>query len=248
MKRRYFLPAAGLTLGGLCAWMFLDYYGFAGILLVCTGAVIFAFGAADAMKKRFPTAVRLLNCVMLGLAALILLAGVVTGGVVVKCSSGAEEPEAAYLIVLGAGVNGTEPSLSLAERLRAAKEYLEMYPDAIAVLSGGQGDFEQISEAECMYRWLTSAGISAERLRKEDAATNTEENIACSLALIEEEFGERPTCVAVVSSEYHLCRASLLAERVGVELLGVPARTTNRVYYVQMLLREITGVWYTLLF
>ena len=98
-----------------------------------------------------------------------------------------------------------------------------------------------------MYRWLTAAGIAPERLRKEEKSTSTEENLRFSLALIEAETGIRPDTVAVVSSEYHLCRAALLAKREGARALGVPAPTTNRVYFAQMLLREACGVWYTLL-
>ena len=63
-----------------------------------------------------------------------------------------KEPRADYVIVLGAGVNGTAPSLSLLNRLDAVNDYLETYPDSIAVLSGGQGEGEDITEAECMRR------------------------------------------------------------------------------------------------
>ena len=52
--------------------------------------------------------------------------------------------------MLGAGVNGTEPSLSLYNRLVAAENWLREHPNSVAVLSGGQGQNEQISEAECM--------------------------------------------------------------------------------------------------
>lgn len=40
------------------------------------------------------------------------------------------------VIVLGAGVNGTEPSLSLRTRLDKAVDYLERWPDIPAVLTG----------------------------------------------------------------------------------------------------------------
>lgn len=247
MKRRYLLPSAALTALGLCAWAFLVYYGFAGLLLLCLGAAVFAFGAVDALKNRFPRAMRLIRRVLLTLTALFAAASIATGVYVGIACGGADDPQADYLIVLGAGVNGTEPSRSLNERLRAAEAYLRTYPDAVAVLSGGQGDFENISEAECMYRRLVDAGIPAERLRKEERATSTEENLAFSLALIEAECEDAPETVAVVSSEYHLCRAALLAERAGVRALPVPARTENRVYFVQMFAREIFGIWYTLL-
>ena len=48
------------------------------------------------------------------------------------------------------------------------------------MVSGGQGPGEEISEAECMYRWLVAKGIEASRIYKEDKSTSTEENIIFS--------------------------------------------------------------------
>ena len=99
-----------------------------------------------------------------------------------------------------------------------------------------------------MYDWLTENGIDPGRLRKEEQATTTEENIRNSLDLLEQETGTRPGTVAVVSSAYHLRRASLLARREGLTMLGVPASTRNPFFFCNMFLREICGVWYTLVF
>lgn len=248
MKRRYWLPAALLLGVGVILYFRTAFYGFLGFLFCALGAAVAVFGAVDALKPRFPRAMRVLRWILRGAATLVLLAALGTAIWVGVVSDGADDPEAEFVIVLGAGVNGTEPSQSLYERLCAARDYLQAYPDAIAVLSGGQGGGEDISEAECMYRWLVAAGISGDRLRKEEYATSTEENLTFSLALLEDEFGARPQTVAVVSNEYHLLRASLLARDESLRTLGVPARTRNRFYFAQMLLREICGVWYTLIF
>lgn len=248
MKWRYLFPASLLIAVGVALYICTAFYGFTGALLCALGAAVLLFGAVDALRGRFPRVMRVVQWVLRSLAVLVLLAAVGTAVWVCDVSSGADDPEAEFVIVLGAGVNGTEPSRSLYERLCAARDYLQTYPDAIAVLSGGQGGGEDISEAECMYRRLIAAGIPAERLRREERATSTEENIAFSLALIRDEFGACPQTVAVVSNEYHLLRASLLAQKDGLRLLGVPARTCNRAYYLQMLVREICGVWYTLIF
>ena len=52
-----------------------------------------------------------------------------------------------YIIVLGAHVDGTRMTLALLERARRALLYLEENPGTKAVLSGGRGDGERISEA-----------------------------------------------------------------------------------------------------
>ena len=59
-----------------------------------------------------------------------------------------------YIVVLGCQVKGTKPSKALKYRLDTAKEYMQANPETIAVLSGGQGKMEEISEAECMRRYL----------------------------------------------------------------------------------------------
>ena len=138
--------------------------------------------------------------------------------------------------------------LGLRERLEAAQDYLARYPEAIAVLSGAQGDGEAITEAQCMYDWLTARGVDPARLRMETKATTTEENLRCSLDLIEAETGTRPAQIAVISGEYHLLRAELLARRAGAEALGVPSYTHDRAFYCLMLAREVCGVWAALLF
>ena len=153
-----------------------------------------------------------------------------------------KNPEAPYLIVLGAGVNGTVPSLSLFERLEAAKEYMYEYPSAVAVVSGGQGEGENITEAECMRRWLEKNGIASERILTEYRASSTYENIKYSLQVISGNGGNPNGRVAIVSSEYHLFRAKSYARKLGAEALGVAAHTSYPVMRINYFIREAFGV------
>lgn len=128
------------------------------------------------------------------------------------------------VIVLGAGVNGTTPSLALQTRISAAADYLAQHPEALAVLSGGQGPGEDITEAEAMLRGLKSRGIDEERLLLEDRSTSTAENFAFSKSLLEQGGLDTDSAViAVVSNDFHLYRARLLAGREGLKTFGVPA-------------------------
>ena len=103
-----------------------------------------------------------------------------------------------YLIVLGAHVDGTRLTLALLERTRRALQYLKDNPRTRAVLSGGRGTGEQISEAEAMYRYLTSRGIAGERLLLEDQSVNTAENIRFSL----EKIGSKDVSIGVVTNNF----------------------------------------------
>lgn len=246
MRRRYWLPGGALIGVGLVLRLFFVYLHFAGMFLMGVGAVVLLFGLVDALLPRFVW-LRVVRLVMRIGAGLVALAMLVTGIAVGVACGGSKNPEADYVVVLGAGVNGTAPSRSLRARLHAAQTYLETYPNAVAVLSGGQGKGESITEAECMYRWLTEHGVDPGRLWKEERATTTAENLRYSLDLIEERTGQRPEHIAIVSSAYHLLRARLLAKREGVTAVCCPANDMNTGYSVQMVVREIFGVWYTLL-
>lgn len=131
--------------------------------------------------------------------------------------------EKATAVVLGCRVYGERPSLSMIERLEAAYDYLTENPEAVCVVSGGKGDGENISEAECMYRWLVNKGIDSDRIYKEENSTSTEENIAFSKEIIVKEGLNQN--IAIVTSEYHTYRAGLIAEANDLEYGTVPGQT-----------------------
>jgi len=140
------------------------------------------------------------------------------------------------LIVLGCQVRGTTPSLLLRYRIDAVAAYLTAHPEAVAVLSGGMGSGENISEAECMYRSLTEQGISPERLYREAESTSTQENLRFSKALMEREGLRGP--VAIVSSDFHIYRALQMAEDFGLNAQGLAASSKYRFSRPTYMLRE----------
>ena len=153
--------------------------------------------------------------------------------------------EKATVVVLGCRVYGENPSLSLVERLDAAYEYLVEKEEAVCILSGGQGDGETISEAECMYRYLTERGIAKERLYKEENSTNTRENLLYSKELIEQ-YGLYPK-IAIVTSEYHQYRAGQIAKSLDLDYGAVSGHTVFWLfptYYV----RELYAILYEWIF
>ncbi len=177
------------------------------------------------------------------LAVGVLVVGI-TEGIIIHASFGNPEEPVDYVVVLGAKVNRDGPSVSLWDRICAAYTYLDEHPDVTAVLSGGQGTDEPITEAECMYRELVNLGIDPQRLWMEEDATSTWENLNFSLDLIEEKTGARPRKLGVVSSEYHLYRASRFAKACGVEFVGIPAKTSRLSQKINHFMREVAGVWH----
>ena len=209
--------------------------------LVGYGTLALCFAALGAIILLY----RLLSKALLKLALTVLLilgAAVFTAALVpvTRAAGGDADVDADYLIVLGAGVNGSTPSLSLTDRLQAARAYLEAQPDCTAIVSGGQGPGEDISEAEAMYRWLTANGVDGGRIVLEDRATDTLENLKYSFALIP----DPDAAVAVVSAEYHLYRAKFLAAVLGRAVSGVPAPTSLPALKLNYFIREALGMVY----
>ena len=188
--------------------------------------------------SKIPVPLIVILCVL----ALLLIAAIVTGYLILSVGKGMTG-NFRYMILLGAKVNGSEPSLTLSERIHTAYEYLSHNPEAIAVLSAGQGPNAEITEAACMYRELTQMGIRPEQLLLEEASTSTIENLQFSIALLEDQMGLRPGKVGIISSEYHLFRAGQFAKELDVKAVGIPAKTTWLPLRINYYLREIAAVW-----
>ena len=129
----------------------------------------------------------------------------------------------ATAVVLGCRVYGEKPSLMLVKRLEAVEQYLAEHPQAKCIVSGGKGPSEDISEAECMYRYLTSKGISADRIYKEEKSQSTRENLAFSAEILKQQG--LPLTVAVVTDGFHEYRGCREAARAGLTYGAAPAKT-----------------------
>ena len=177
----------------------------------------------------------------------VILAFAVTGAVILVHGAGSAG-ESPYLLVLGTTVVGAEPSPMLRDRINAAYDYLTAHPDVTCIVSGYQAAGAEISEAECMRRELVALGIDPARIWMEPKATSTVENFEYTLALIEERTGTRPEKLGVLSSEFHLLRASMFAGELGVDIFTVPAKTTDVPSFLYWFCREIVLVWYYAVF
>ena len=239
----------GVTCGLLTALgLFLRFavVGYTFSAMICFGllALVVCYKGIFLLGKKYRWVAKALHlvldiCVGLGVAVVSL-----TLMVICKESMGAAQVPCSHVVVLGAGVHGTVPSLSLRNRLDAAAAYLKENPDMICIVSGGQGEGEDISEAQCMFQDLVDNGIAPERIWMEDRSTSTEENLRFSLDLIESRTGIRPEEIGLISSEYHLYRAGLFAQEEQVTAIGIPARTAWISLRINYFLREIVAVWY----
>ncbi len=244
---KWLLPGLLVVLGGL---LHIAGHGYEFSGLICFGiaGVLVCYYLIAILAKNHLVPAKVLRTVLSGLLVLGILVVGLTELVVLSAASGTADQSCEYLLVLGAGVRGTEPSVILQSRIDKASEYLKEHPDVICIATGGQGEHEDITEAQCIFDRLVAAGIAPERIWKEEAATSTYENFVFSLALIQEKTGAQPEKLGILSSEFHLCRATIFARECGVEdPVCIPARTPWFIQRLNYFLREAAGIWHYIL-
>ena len=226
---------------------FMAGYSFTVLVCWCMIGIILFYNCMHLLQKKFPRDARILRRIFTVILCIGLLVCGVTEAIIIKASFGDPKQSCEYVVVLGAKVRPDGPAVSLMDRIHAAHAYMTEHPDVIAVVSGGKGADEPMTEAQCMYDELVKLGVDPERIWKEENATSTWENLNFSLDLIEENTGIRPEKIGLLSSEYHLYRASLFADACGVESIGIPAKTSRLSQRINHFMREVAGVWHYLL-
>ncbi len=168
----------------------------------------------------------LLRLIQIGSAAFLIYAVIISGFMVYAMVKKPADNSTA--VVLGAQVKPWGASSLLRQRIDAAQRYLEENPETVAVVTGGKGSDEPMSEAQCMHDDLVKAGIAEERIIMEDKATNTEENIRYSLSLIREKELDRD--IAVITDSYHQLRARIIANKTDKHInVGAVNASNNHV-------------------
>lgn len=194
-----------------------------GCLLLAWIVLVARLSRRESLSPRARRAWRCVKSITLTALAVCLVLFLGIEGLILHGTKDKPGDDARVLIVLGAGIRGTQPSATLQSRLDAALEYLNAHPGCVAVVSGGQGRDEQVSEASVMAAYLKRRGVAGERILLEDRSRNTQENLAFSRAVLAENGLSGP--VTVVSSDFHLFRVRRLAARAGftdIGTLGAP--------------------------
>ena len=128
-----------------------------------------------------------------------------------------------YLIVLGCGLQGSEPSDTLVRRLEKASEYAKRNTECKIIVTGGMGKGEDITEAEAMYKYLVDDGINPERILQEKNATSTSENFKFSNRTANNELQSKSA--VFITNDFHIYRANSLAKLEGLYMTHLHATT-----------------------
>lgn len=212
-------------------------------LILCAVLLLFALDVRFNLFTRSKfMALRVAGWTMRTIVALLALTilffcGKVIGGSVINTSGPAD-----HAIVLGLALENGQPTGDLLSRLNTAQAYLEQYPEAHLILTGGNADQSGRTEAVVMRDILAERGVPDERMILEDQARSTMDNFRNTAQLVDP---GKP--VVLISSNYHMDRAVQTAKRSGfTEVLRLPARSSllhygaNVISEVMLQLNELT--------
>ena len=211
-------------------------------------AVLFLAIRTLGANEKYAKAAKILQrayfvCMAVGFAGFIVMQGLIFSG------ANPAEAEVDAIIVLGAGIRGDLPSVMLAARLDAAAEYHNSRGDIPIVVTGGIGYGVTLSEAEVMFRYLVGRGIDERLIFKEAESTSTLENITFARDILQKQgFYIYNMTVGIVSNEFHLFRAVMIAESVGFNAVGIAAQTPGRAMQAVNHFREAFALAAHLLF
>lgn len=176
-----------------------------------------------------------LSVFTLGLISFVIIEGLI----LISAQNPDDKKTLDYLLILGAGLKGDQVSLTLASRMKVGIDYLNQHPKTKVIVSGGKGSGEKISEAEAMEKYLLDKGIKPERIIKEENSTSTMENFRFSKRIVSKRLSNNE--IMIVTSEFHIFRAKMLARRVGLTPFALASKTP---YYLlpNVYLREYFAI------
>ena len=228
---------------GALIYVFMYSHRYIGFVFAGLGGCIAVFLLLQLLgrrAKRTAKTLRLIFSVVIGLG---MLTAATTGFYIAADAGGSIEEPCDYLIVLGCAVNTDKPSQMLGYRIDATYAYLRKNPNTQCIVSGGLGQGDSVTEAQCIFNELTARGIPADRIWLEEQATSTLETFTNVKALLQEKTGGIPENIAVLSSEFHLYRAEMMGEDLGMPVKTVAAKTERIGLLGNYFIREILAVW-----
>lgn len=130
---------------------------------------------------------------------------------------GLPQDDSLCIVVMGYRLEGNgDMKPELLQRLQVALDSAEKYPEALVICTGGSTAANaQITEAEAMKAWLVEHGVDAQRIVAETRANTSIENARYTYQTLQEYYPHVNT-IALVTSEYHIPRITMIFTAVGL--------------------------------
>lgn len=142
-------------------------------------------------------------------------------------------------IVLGAAINGDQPSPVFKARIDHAIDLLQSGQVKYLIFTGGIGEGKTLAESEVAQAYALEKGISNKQIFIETASRTTYQNLQESRQFIDH---PQSTPVMVISDPLHLARAKMIMNRLDIKsTTSATPYSRYRTWKTQLpfLLREI---------
>ena len=208
---------------------------FLGLILIGVGAGSYAMSGLLYQFNLSYDALRVISMIRntVGLAftygECILLSTIICG---LRAAKHVPDLDRDYILILGCGFrkDGTLTPL-LRARVDKALDFWRMQKQktgkaAFIIPSGGQGRNEPMPEAEAMSNYIAGTDIPMEYVLLEDQSVNTFENMKFSKEVIDRRNPDSLNAkVCYVTTNYHVLRSGILANKVKLAAEGLGAKT-----------------------
>jgi uncharacterized SAM-binding protein YcdF (DUF218 family) len=128
------------------------------------------------------------------------------------------------IIVLGAAINGDQPSPVFAERIHHA---VHLYQQGLAekiIFTGGLGEGEVYSESQVAQRYAQHLGIPLAAIAIEEQSHTTQQNLTEAAKIMQ---AQHLNSALIVSDPLHMRRALFIAHDQGIYALSSPTPTSK---------------------
>lgn len=173
------------------------------------------------MKKLIKKTVRFLILAVIAVIAFTVSTYNYTDKIGEKLTVTMEETkEADCIIVLGAGIVGDRPSISLANRLDKAIEVYNLGHTKKILVTGdhGQSDYDEVN---VMRNYLLEKGIPKEDIFMDHAGFSTFDSMHRARSVF------KAQSAIVVTQKLHLRRALYIGDKLGIKVVGVEAANST---------------------
>lgn len=138
--------------------------------------------------------------------------------VVQDYATGSDQPDASVdaVVVMGAAQYDGRPSPMLEERLRGALEVWRAGETKWVAVTGGKQAGDRFTEAGASAKWLMSNGVPESAILREETGHSTWESLEALNPVLSR---NQVRTVMMISSDWHLARATMSLRELGYRVL-----------------------------
>ena len=143
------------------------------------------------------------------------------------------------VVVMGAAQYDGRPSPMLEERLKSALAVWQAGATKWIAVTGGKQEGDRFTEAGASAKWLTANGVPESAILYEETGHSTWESLEALNPVL---VANNVRTVLMITTDWHVARATLTMREFGFRVVGEPAGGESHTSYGARWWREAVGV------